>query len=149
MGEGNTVLVIEDETHIGIVVEYNLKRDGFEVYLAEDGTSGLELARKIIPDVILLDWMLPGMDGLEVLTELKNDKTTEHIPVFMLTAKGMASDINRALDLGADDYITKPFNPRQLGELINKKLHEPKKVKTRNRYQKAKCKIEELHNFDI
>jgi DNA-binding response OmpR family regulator len=130
MGEGNTVLVIEDETHIGIVVEYNLKRDGFEVYLAEDGTSGLELARKIIPDVILLDWMLPGMDGLEVLTELKNDKTTEHIPVFMLTAKGMASDINRAFDLGADDYITKPFNPRQLGELINKKLHEPKKVKT-------------------
>jgi DNA-binding response OmpR family regulator len=130
MGEGNTVLVIEDETHIGIVVEYNLKRDGFEVYLAEDGTSGLELARKIIPDVILLDWMLPGMDGLEVLAELKNDKTTEHIPVFMLTAKGMASDINRALDLGADDYITKPFNPRQLGELINKKLHEPKKVKT-------------------
>jgi len=130
MGEGNTVLVIEDEEHIGIVVEYNLKRDGFEVYLAEDGTSGLELARKIIPDVILLDWMLPGMDGLEVLTELKNDKTTEHIPVFMLTAKGMASDINRALDLGADDYITKPFNPSQLGELINKKLKEPKKVKT-------------------
>jgi DNA-binding response OmpR family regulator len=130
MGEGNTVLVIEDETHIAIVVEYNLKRDGFEVYLAEDGTSGLELARKIIPDVILLDWMLPGMDGLEVLTELKNDKTTEHIPVFMLTAKGMASDINRALDLGADDYITKPFNPRQLGELIRKKLKEPKKVKT-------------------
>ncbi len=130
MGEGNTVLVIEDETHIGIVVEYNLKRDGFEVYLAEDGTSGLELARKIIPDVILLDWMLPGMDGLKVLTELKNDKTTELIPVFMLTAKGMASDINRALDLGADDYITKPFNPRQLGELIRKKLKEPKKVKT-------------------
>jgi len=130
MGEGNTVLVIEDETHIGIVVEYNLKRDGFEVYLAEDGTSGLELARKIIPDVILLDWMLPGMDGLEVLTELKNDKTTERIPVFMLTAKGMASDINRALDLGADDYITKPFNPSQLGELIRKKLKEPKKVKT-------------------
>jgi DNA-binding response OmpR family regulator len=130
MGEGNTVLVIEDETHIAIVVEYNLKRDGFEVYLAEDGTSGLELARKIIPDVILLDWMLPGMDGLKVLTELKNDKTTEHIPVFMLTAKGMASDINRALDLGADDYITKPFNPRQLGELIRKKLKEPKKVKT-------------------
>lgn len=129
MSSGNTVLVVEDEEHIRIVVEYNLRRDGFEVYLAEDNPAALEVARKVIPDVILLDWMLPGMDGLEVLTELKHDKRTEHIPVFMLTAKGMASDINRAFELGADDYITKPFDPRLLGEVIKKKLKEPEKAR--------------------
>jgi DNA-binding response OmpR family regulator len=128
MSKGNIVLVVEDEEHIRLVVEYNLKRDGFEVYLAEDGPTALELACKVMPDVILLDWMLPGMNGLEVLTELKHDKRTEHIPVFMLTAKGMASDIARAFDLGADDYITKPFDPRLLGEVIKKKLEEPKKA---------------------
>jgi DNA-binding response OmpR family regulator len=124
----NSVLLVEDEEHIRLVVEYNLKREGFEVYSAEDGLSALEIARKIIPDIILLDWMLPGMNGLEVLTELKHDERTEHIPVFMLTAKGMASDVARALEMGADDYITKPFNPRQLGETIKKKLEELKKV---------------------
>jgi DNA-binding response OmpR family regulator len=124
----NSVLLVEDEEHIRLVVEYNLKREGFEVYSAEDGLSALEIARKIIPDIILLDWMLPGMNGLEVLTELKHDERTKHIPVFMLTAKGMASDVARALEMGADDYITKPFNPRQLGETIKKKLEELKKV---------------------
>jgi DNA-binding response OmpR family regulator len=124
----NSVLLVEDEEHIRLVVEYNLKREGFEVYSAEDGQAALEIARKIIPDIILLDWMLPGMNGLEVLTELKHDERTKHIPVFMLTAKGMASDVTRALEMGADDYITKPFNPRQLGETIKKKLEELKKV---------------------
>jgi DNA-binding response OmpR family regulator len=129
MSRGNAILVVEDEEHIRLVVEYNLRRDGFKVYLAEDGPTALELARKVIPDVILLDWMLPGMNGLEVLTELKHDKKTEHIPVFMLTAKGMASDIDRAFELGADDYITKPFDPRMLSEVIKKKLKEPEKVR--------------------
>ena len=128
MGNCNTVLLVEDEEHIRLVVEYNLRHDGFEVYIAENGPGALEVVRKVVPDAILLDWMLPGMDGLEVLTELKHDKTTEHIPVFMLTAKGMPSDINRALELGADDYITKPFNPRQLGEIIRKKLQQYEKV---------------------
>lgn len=128
MGNCNTVLLVEDEEHIRLVVEYNLRHDGFEVYIAENGPCALEAARKVVPDAILLDWMLPGMDGLEVLTELKHDKTTEHIPVFMLTAKGMPSDINRALELGADDYITKPFDPRQLGEIIRKKLQQYEKV---------------------
>jgi DNA-binding response OmpR family regulator len=128
MGNCNTVLLVEDEEHIRLVVEYNLRHDGFEVYIAENGPGALEAARKVVPDAILLDWMLPGMDGLEVLTELKHDKTTAHIPVFMLTAKGMPSDINRALELGADDYITKPFNPRQLGEIIRKKLQQYEKV---------------------
>lgn len=123
-GNRNTVLVVEDEENIRMVIEYNLRMDGFEVYLAEDGVAGLQLARERIPDVILLDWIMPEMTGLEVLTELKHDKNTENIPVFMLTAKVMTSDIERAFEVGADDYITKPFNPRQLGKIIRKKLEE-------------------------
>ncbi len=118
------VLVIEDEEHIRRVLEYNLKLDGFEVYLAVDGPSGLELAREKRPDVILLDWMMPEMDGLKVLSELKYDETTNDIAVFMLTAKGMMSEVGQALYEGADDYITKPFDPMQLGKIIKKKLEK-------------------------
>jgi DNA-binding response OmpR family regulator len=129
MDEHITVLVVEDEEHIRRVLEYNLKLDGFEVYLAEDGATGLKLAREKRPDVILLDWLMPEMDGLGVLTELKADDNTEHIPVFMLTAKGMLSDVTQAIDRGADDYITKPFNPMQLGKTIREKLEKCAKVK--------------------
>jgi len=118
------VLVIEDEEHIRRVLEYNLKLDGFEVYLAADGPSGLELAREKRPDVILLDWMMPEMDGLKVLSELRYDETTNDIAVFMLTAKGMMSEVGQALYEGADDYITKPFDPIQLGKIIKKKLEK-------------------------
>ena len=118
------VLVVEDEDHIRMVVEYNLKLEGFDVYSADDGPAGLELAQRVLPDAILLDWMMPEMDGLQVLTELKRDETTAHIPVFMLTAKGMDADIDRASKLGADDYIIKPFDPRLLGETIRKKLEQ-------------------------
>ena len=121
--KANTILLVEDEDHIRTVVEYNLKRDGFDVYKAGDGAVGLELARRVLPDVVLLDWMMPEMDGLEVLTELKRDKSTAHIPVFMLTAKGMAGDMEKAFELGADDYITKPFDPRLLGQTIRRKLN--------------------------
>jgi DNA-binding response OmpR family regulator len=124
-----TVLVVEDEAHIRRVLEYNLKLDGFQVYLAEDGATGLKIAREKSPDVILLDWLMPETDGLRVLTELKNDSNTEHIPVFMLTAKGMLSDVTQAMDMGADDYITKPFNPMQLGKTIKEKLEKCAKVK--------------------
>ena len=120
----NTVLVVEDEEHIRTVVEYNLRRQGFDVYTAENGLGGLDLARKVRPDVILLDWMMPEMDGLEVLAELKRDSATSRIPVLMLTAKGMAGDMERALRLGADDYITKPFDPASLGGIIIEKLEK-------------------------
>ena len=125
-----TVLVIEDEEHIRRVLEYNLKLDGFEVYLAADGASGLELAREKRPDVILLDWMMPEMDGLKVLSELKYDETTNDIAVFMLTAKGMMGEVGQALYEGADDYITKPFDPMQLGKIIKKKLEKCVKAKS-------------------
>jgi two-component system phosphate regulon response regulator PhoB len=129
MSEQITILVVEDEAHIRRVLEYNLKLNGFEVYLAEDGATGLKLARENSPDVILLDWLMPVMDGLQVLAELKADSNTEHIPVFMLTAKGMLNDVTQAVEMGADDYITKPFNPIQLGKTIREKLEKCAKVK--------------------
>jgi DNA-binding response OmpR family regulator len=129
MSEQITILVVEDEAHIRRVLEYNLKLDGFEVYLAEDGATGLKLARENSPDVILLDWLMPAMNGLQVLAELKTDGNTEHIPVFMLTAKGMLNDVTQAIEMGADDYITKPFNPIQLGKTIREKLGKCAKVK--------------------
>jgi two-component system phosphate regulon response regulator PhoB len=129
MSEQITILVVEDEAHIRRVLEYNLKLDGFEVYLAEDGATGLKLARENSPDVILLDWLMPVMNGLQVLAELKTDSSTEHIPIFMLTAKGMLNDVTQAIEMGADDYITKPFNPIQLGKTIREKLEKCAKVK--------------------
>ncbi len=129
MGENITVLVIEDEEHIRRVLEYNLKLDGFEVFLAEDGAAGLQTAIEKKPDVILLDWLMPEMDGLQVLMELKNNINTKHIPVFMLTAKGMLSDVTQAIETGADDYITKPFNPMQLGKTIREKLEKCAQLK--------------------
>jgi len=129
MSEKTIILIVEDEAHIRRVLEYNLKLDGFEVYMAEDGATGLQLARQLSPDVILLDWLMPAMNGLHVLAELKADSSTEHIPVFMLTAKGMLNDVTQALEAGADDYITKPFNPVHLGKAIREKLEKCAKVK--------------------
>ena len=123
------ILIVEDEAHIRKVLEYNLKLDGFEVYMAEDGATGLQLVREKKPDVILLDWLMPVMNGLQVLAELKADNSTEDIPVFMLTAKGMLNDVTLALETGADNYITKPFNPVQLGKIIREKLEKCAKVK--------------------
>lgn len=129
MSERISVLVVEDEEHIRKILEYNLRLDGFEVYEAEDGRRGLELARQKKLELILLDWMMPEMNGLEVLSELKHDKRTKHIPVFMLTAKGTIGDVDKAFYIGADDYITKPFEPEQLGGTIKKKLEKYRKGK--------------------
>ncbi len=116
------VLIVEDEEHIRMVLEYNLKLDGYEVCLAANGSEGLAAAREKNPDLILLDWMLGDMDGIDVLSLLKKDETTRYTPVFMLTAKGMLQDVERAFNAGADDYITKPFDPARLGCIIRNKL---------------------------
>ena len=118
------VLVVEDDEIVRKVLKYRLKLYGFKVYLAEDGPTGLKLARQNKPELILLDWMMPGMDGLEVLSELKHDKRTEHIPVFMLTGKGMIGDLEQAFDIGADDYMTKPFNLMELGKIVKAKWEQ-------------------------
>lgn len=122
MDEPTTILVVEDEERIRTVLKYNLELDGFKVYLAQDGQAGLELAGTKRPDLILLDWMMPGLDGLQVLSELKNDERTRSIPVFMLTAKSMMAEVGRALYEGADDYITKPFDVVELGQILKEKL---------------------------
>lgn len=120
------ILVIEDEEHIRTVLNYNLVLDGFDVHMAENGIKGLEMAHEKMPDLILLDWMMPGLDGLQVLSELKQDEKTKSIPVFMLTAKSMMAEVGRALYEGADDYITKPFDVVELGQILKEKLEKVK-----------------------
>jgi len=108
------LLIIEDEKDIVQALEYNLKKEGFEIHKAYDGLQGLKLATEIIPDLIILDLMLPGLDGLELCRKIKKDPKTENIPIIMLTAKGAETDKVVGLEVGADDYITKPFSMREL-----------------------------------
>lgn len=111
---GKTIVVIEDEEDILDVVDYNLSRAGFAVACSSDGVAGLELVRSTRPALVVLDLMLPGMDGIEVCRRLRRDADTAAIPVIMLTAKGAESDIVGGLAAGADDYVTKPFSPSEL-----------------------------------
>ncbi|WP_428389327.1 response regulator [Mucisphaera sp.] len=124
MGDGSTwggdeseqasILLVEDEQDLQDLLQYNLEREGYRVQAAGTGEDGLKLARSGKLDLILLDLMLPGMDGLEVCRTLKGREVTSEVPIIMLTAKGEETDIVRGLELGADDYITKPFSPRVL-----------------------------------
>ncbi len=107
----NLILVVDDEEDICELVRYNLKKIGFETLGAGTGEKALELAREEHPALIILDLMLPGIDGLDVCRILKNDARTEDTCIIMLTAKGEEADIVRGLEIGADDYITKPFSP--------------------------------------
>ncbi len=108
------ILAVDDEEDILNLLSYNLKKAGFQVVTAEDGPEALEIAKRESPELILLDIMLPNMEGTEVLKKLKADEVTERIPVIMLTAKGEEVDRIVGFELGADDYITKPFSPREL-----------------------------------
>jgi len=115
------VLVVEDDQLVREALRRSLKLYGFKAYLAKDGPTGLKLAQEKKPALILLDWMMPDMDGLEVLSELKHNKKTVNIPVFMLTARGMIGDYDQAFEIGADDYITKPLDLMQLGRVVKAK----------------------------
>jgi DNA-binding response OmpR family regulator len=115
------VLAVDDDELILEALKRSLKLYGFKTYLAKDGPTGLKLAHEKRPTFILLDWMMPDMDGLEVLSELKHDERTEHIPVFMLTDRGMIGDLDQAFEIGADDYITKPSDMMQLGKIVKNK----------------------------
>lgn len=108
------ILIVEDERDILEVMTYNLQRDGYTVLASRDGAKGLELARRERPDIVLLDLMLPSLDGLEVCRRLKEDIPTRSIPIIMVTAKGEESDVVIGLGMGADDYVVKPFSPREL-----------------------------------
>ena len=108
------IVVIEDEVDILEVINYNLSKEGFDVCSALDGEEGLALIKKEVPNLVLLDLMLPGLDGIEICRKLKTDYSTRSIPIIMVTAKGEESDIVLGLGMGADDYMVKPFRPREL-----------------------------------
>ena len=109
-----TILIVEDEKDIVKMLDYNLKKEGYKTLVAHDGEDALDAANTKRPDLVLLDLMLPGMDGLEVCKSLKGGSKTALIPIIMLTAKSQESDKVVGLELGADDYVTKPFSPREL-----------------------------------
>ena len=106
----NRILIIEDESDIGELLEYNLQKEGYDTILANNGESGLEIARKEKPNLLILDLMLPGIDGLDVCRLIKSDSDIKDISIVMLTALGQEEDIVKGLESGADDYITKPFS---------------------------------------
>jgi DNA-binding response OmpR family regulator len=113
------VLVIDDESPIRLLCRVNLEAEGMEVLEAADGPSGLEKARAERPDVVLLDVMMPGLDGWSVAEELLDDERTSAIPIVFLTARAELRDRARGIDLGGVDYVTKPFNPVDLAPLVN------------------------------
>jgi len=120
------ILVIEDEEDIIELLAYNLSKEGFQVTGMTSGESGIDSARKNPPDLVLLDLMLPGLDGLQVCKALKNDISTKDIPVVMVTAKGEENDIVAGLEIGADDYISKPFSPKVLVARVKSVLRRKK-----------------------
>ena len=109
-----TILVVEDEKDLADLIAYNLKRSGYDVVTAEDGNTALEIAARQSPDLVLLDLMIPGIDGSAVARRLRADPETSHIPIIMVTAKGEETDVIVGLTLGADDYVTKPFSMKIL-----------------------------------
>ena len=109
-----TILIIEDESDLAELVAFNLEKEGYRPLIATDGPSGLEAARHNPPDLILLDLMLPGMSGMEICKILKSKEKTARIPIIMLTAKGEEIDRVVGFEVGADDYVVKPFSPREL-----------------------------------
>ncbi|MEJ2701165.1 MAG: response regulator transcription factor [Sedimentisphaerales bacterium] len=117
------ILIVDDEEDVLELVRYNLERNGYQVTVASSGEQALANTMKKLPDLIILDLMLPGIDGLEVCKKLKSDVKTEGIPLIMLTAKGEESDIVTGLELGADDYVTKPFSPKVLVARVRRLLH--------------------------
>ncbi|WP_354625220.1 response regulator [Psychromonas sp. MME2] len=108
------IVVVEDEADILEILTYNLQREGFDVVSASNGIQGLQLIRDHLPDIALLDLMLPGMDGLDICKQLRSQTETANIPIIMVTAKSEESDIVLGLGLGADDYVSKPFSPKEL-----------------------------------
>ncbi len=135
------ILVIEDEGDILELIRFNLAREGYKITSAVSGEMGLKLARSESPSLVLLDLMLPEIDGLEVCKTLKAESKTAHIPVIMLTAKGEESDIVTGLEVGAEDYIVKPFSPKVLIARVRAVLRRKNKATSD---EKAPLKLHEL-----
>ncbi len=121
------VLVIDDDPVILELLRINFEIEGFEVISACDGQEGLDRAGSDHPDVILSDIMMPRLDGLQLLTRLKNDPATANVPVVLLSAKAQRAEVDKGLALGADDYVTKPFDPLELLDRVNAALEKRRK----------------------
>jgi len=134
------ILIVDDEEDVLELVRYNLDKNGYKISTATTGEDALAKARTKQPDLMILDLMLPGIDGLEVCKMLKSDPKTANIPIIMLTAKGEETDIVTGLELGADDYVTKPFSPKVLIARARRILHRA----TARHLEKAPIKIHEL-----
>lgn len=108
------ILLIEDDESLTELIRYNLTQGGFTVHCEADGEEGLYASEESSPDLILLDWMLPNLSGIEICRRIRRNKATRNVPIIMLTARAEESDRIRGLDTGADDYVTKPFSPKEL-----------------------------------
>lgn len=120
-----TVLVVDDEQDILDLVRFRLEHDGYRVITASDGEAGLTLARTERPDLCVLDVMMPKLSGLEVLARLRDDPSTAAMRVILLTARGQDADVDRGFELGAHDYVTKPFSPKELRRRVHAQLSHP------------------------
>jgi DNA-binding response OmpR family regulator len=118
----STVLVVDDDPVILKLLEVNFEMEGFTVLTARDGEEGIEVARTDQPDLIVSDIMMPKVSGLELVTALKADPATSEIPIILLSAKAQNADVRSGLDAGADDYVTKPFEPLDLVDRVNRLL---------------------------
>src|SRR6201998_1667612 len=128
------ILIIEDDRDIVELVRYNLANEGFQVSGANDGATGLNTLRKSPPDLLLLDLMLPKLSGLDICREVRRDESLNRLPILMLTARGEEADRVVGLEMGADDYVTKPFSPREVGARVKELVRrtdpstEPRRV---------------------
>lgn len=112
--QAGKLLLVEDDPALSELLEYRFSNEGYEVRTTADGDDALLLASEDVPDLVILDWMIEGTSGIEVCRRLRRDKTTAHVPIIMLTARETEDDRIRGLETGADDYLTKPFSPREL-----------------------------------
>ena len=113
------ILIVEDDTNLVELLRYNFEKEGFDVLDTEDGEEALVIAKEEHPDIIILDWMIANLSGIEVCRRLRRDSETQNVPIIMLTARTEEADRIRGLETGADDYITKPFSPRELIARVN------------------------------
>jgi two-component system, OmpR family, phosphate regulon response regulator PhoB len=137
-----TVLVVEDEPAIQELIAYNLKQAGHQPLRADNAEQALRLVQDALPDLVLLDWMLPGLSGIEFARRLRGDKRTRAIPIIMLTARADEQDKLTGLDTGADDYITKPFSPRELNARVKAVLRRRAPQMTDDLVQVSNLKLD-------
>ena len=144
-----TVLITEDEADIRQLISFNLERESMETLLAKDRIEAIEIAQEKEPDLIVLDIMLPKLDGFAVFKELRQDSRTRDIPVIMLTAKAQLDDVVTGLEMGADDYLTKPFSPRELVLRVKSLLRRIKTTTSKSTITSGKFRLDKntLHCF--